>query len=183
MKDVSINILVHERAKFLDMTAWSLSQIKQKDRVKIKLLISTNDKNAGNQNLEDAMVYGRKMMDHGLDVHARAFTRLAPYNFMDKMRWMVNQEEPYIIRVDDDCFAGPRTWDALIGSTNLLKNYPNLLAVAPCVTNGIPTFEWWAETFCSKEDREQRVRPFGDILPHVPLSDVESACGPDCKGY
>jgi hypothetical protein len=151
MKDVSFNILVHERSEFLDMTVWSLKQIKNKDKVKIKFLISADKPGA----IDRCMAAGRRLMDAGLDVHARAFTRLAPYNFMDKLRWMVNQPEPYILKVDDDCFAAPQVWDELIESRNCLIDFENVMAVAPSITNGVPTFDYWAETFCNEAERNE----------------------------
>jgi hypothetical protein len=156
MKKVSINVLIHERAEFLPMTVWSLKQIKNKEDIKVKLLVTQDNRTRNSQkSLEMAKVAGNQLMEAGIEVHARAFTRLPPYNFMDKLRWIVNQEEPYIIRVDDDCFAAPATWDKLIESTTALDDNPNLLAAAPSVTNGIPTFEYWVQTFCSMEQGYQ----------------------------
>jgi hypothetical protein len=151
---IDINILVHERPSFLDITAATLSRVDEALRTKIRVnLLHTktwlsHDYPAIINTTIDVFTQA------GIKAGCIPFSLPPPYNFMDKIKWSVSQNAEYIIRVDDDCFASPATWSHLIRSAPILDN-PRVLAVAPCVSNGLPTFEEFVVTFCTEEEKRE----------------------------
>jgi hypothetical protein len=147
MPKIAINILVHERVQFLNMTVWSLSRIRNKENVVINLLCSGIPQRVPE--------IGDQLRSYGFEVNVLGFARPAPYNFMDKISWMTDESQPeYLIRVDDDCFAPPLVWETLIGLPRLLED-EEVMAVAPCVTNGLPTVDDFRETFLDPDERDE----------------------------
>jgi len=151
MKEVSINILVHERPHFLDITFETLKNIKEKENIQLNVLF-TQHTAVPNRNIIQFVI---AMADHGIDTKALGFVTPAPQNFMEKIQWMVDRPEPFCIRVDDDCFAPTKVWDHLIAKRKHLAENKNILAIAPCITNGMPTVDYWRETFLSTEERAE----------------------------
>ena len=145
MSIVDINVLIHERTHFTDMTVKSLSKITQKDKVRVNFLC-TGEPSAILQRSQ------KELQDCDIATNIVPFHISAPANFKHKIRWMCCQPARFIIRVDDDCFASHYTWDALIGSTELLDDYDDVLCVAPSVSNGLPGFEYFAESFLNDLD-------------------------------
>jgi hypothetical protein len=99
---------------------------------------------------------GQQLEEAGIETYACMFVKSAPFNFMDKIRSMTTDDQPdIIIRVDDDCFAPPQTWDSLIRhGTHMLNFDNNTMAIAPCISNGLPTVDMFADTFFDQQDRD-----------------------------
>jgi len=148
MSIVDINVLIHERAHFTDMTVKSLSKITQKDKVRVNFLC-TGEPSAILQRSQ------KELQDCGIATNIVPFHISAPSNFKHKIRWMCCQPARFIIRVDDDCFAPAKTWDSLISSIDILEHNNKVLCVIPVVSNSIPGFEYFAESFFTKEERNK----------------------------
>jgi len=142
-KLIGINLLLHGRTNYLEFTKLTLGNIKDKHLVKLNVLSSNGTCNV----INDFVQY---MNSCGIETENIPFS--GSVNYMKKITHAINQPHEYSFNVDDDCFMSTPVWDYIINNMDyVLSNNDNLL-FAPCLSNGIPTCDYFAcDTFTKEE--------------------------------
>jgi hypothetical protein len=72
---------------------------------------------------------------------------------MDKARFIANEDADVVFKVDDDCFGAPKVWETLIKAAR--KTDDVCMAIVPCLSNGVPTYDFFATSFFTEEQRAE----------------------------
>ena len=71
-------------------------------------------------------------------------------NYINKVRYCIQfsceNNIPYIMKCDNDILLKPDTLDYMIENLDLLQN-PQFLTLGPTLTSGVPSYEYFAESF------------------------------------
>jgi hypothetical protein len=144
---------LHFRREFFDVTAKFLNGIKQENKKKIHLNILTLDRH---EHLYDGKLQGISYtiipFEYG-------------FNYPEKVNFMVSQEAPYTVKLDEDVFIPTHVWDYFIENIPRLDN-PKYVALSPILSNGVPTADWFIEQFF-EQDRKNGIddqQPLYDII-------------------
>jgi len=143
---IQINVLgFHDnRVEFLKKSLLFLTEIKEENRKKIKLVLYTTTK----YQYDFWEIFKEEHKDIIINViHTGG-------DYMTKIRLSIDTDCEYSCSMDDDIMLNNYVWDYLIENVNLLDNEENI-ALSPVLSNGIPTVDYFLEDFCTDEEREE----------------------------
>jgi hypothetical protein len=121
-----------------------LCNIKEENKLKIKLVIYNN---IINQNNWIEMLV--KLKNSNIDVK-----NIELYNddYATKISYTNKCETEYFCKWDDDIFISKNVWDFIIENIQIL-NDESISVLAPTLSNGIPSVELFIKDFLSKEEK------------------------------
>jgi hypothetical protein len=135
---ITIDYLPHARpVEYWRLTSHFLNNIKPENKKKIKVnILATNDE---------------PWLDY-LDPDIAAQVIIFPYNgnYLAKAKLASKDENPYSIKLDEDCFMSNHVWDYFIENIHILDD-PDVLLVSPLVSTNIPLVDEFIDTFIDDE--------------------------------
>lgn len=141
---ISIYYLPHTRPiEYTKLTFHYLNQIKSENKKKIQLnIFATND--------ADWMQY--------VDPEIKTRVIIFPYNgnYLHKVNMASEDNNPYCIKLDEDCFMSNHVWDYLIENIDILESEENLL-LSPLVSTNIPLVDEFIESYILDEDLKNKI--------------------------
>lgn len=150
-----INIcLMHWHRDLLHIILFYLNKIKEENKSKIKVSILTQ--NWQKTNVLDYSALAAKMLK-GINFQVIGFDK--GMNYFEKTKWIVKQNFEYVMKHDEDVFLNNHIYDYIIENVNILDDKNNLF-LAPVLSTGIPTVEYFAEEQLTKEERDKLYKFF-----------------------
>ncbi len=145
---INICILQHHRDLIRNILFY-LNKIKPENKNKICISILTQ--NWGKQYVD---IYRNAVEEiiNGIDVKIVEFKKGG--NYWEKTKWMSEQDFDYVLKHDEDVFMNNHVYDYLIENAGILDD-PNNLFLAPVLSTGIPTVEYFAENQLTEKEREK----------------------------
>ena len=141
---ISIYYLPHTRPiEYTKLTFHYLNQIKPENKEKIQLnIFATND--------TDWVQYVHP------DIKIRVI--IFPYNgnYLHKVSMASEDNNPYCVKLDEDCFMSNHVWDYLIENINILESDENLL-LSPLVSTNIPLVDEFIESYVLDKDVKNKL--------------------------
>lgn len=136
---ITINYLPHSRPiEYWRLTSYFLNKIKPENKKKIKInVLATDD---------------RSWLDYlGNDIDSQSI--IFPYggNYLAKSYFASKDENPYSVKLDEDCFMSNHVWDYMIENIHILDD-PDTLLLSPLVSTNIPLVDEFIEAYV--EDSE-----------------------------
>jgi len=96
-------------------------------------------------------------------------------NYLRKVNYALTYAKenniPYIMKCDNDIFIKSQTFDYMIDNLNLLEN-GNHLTIGPTLTSGIPSIEYFIESFLD----EEAITQIKQMFLKTQLYDRDGAC-------
>jgi hypothetical protein len=124
-----------------------LSRIKEENKKKIHLnILSSLDYDWG------------KVSNLGISYSISKHT--GRENYLGKINEAVNSNCEYSVKLDEDCFINEHVWDYMIENVEQLKG--DVLAIAPVMSNNIPSCDLFIEDFIKDESVKAEI--YSDFL-------------------
>ena len=144
---MSINIvyLPYRRLHYSETFIKLLGQIKNKESIHITVCGSNQHR-----------VECRKVADqaNALGISAEPFHVMTGWtNYMDKLKGAINSDYEYSIKIDEDIFLNPQTWDFWLENLHMLNDRNVILA--PILSNGIPTCDNFIYNHFDPESKQE----------------------------
>jgi hypothetical protein len=138
-KLLTISYLHHRREHF-NIFSFFLNKIKKenKEKIHVKIMTIPNHEHLFKDKLED-ISYEIISFPYGL-------------NYGLKIRNLVNSDTEYVAKWDEDIYINNHVIDYCIENLNLL-NDPKNISIAPILSTGVPTCDWFIEQMLDEEDR------------------------------
>lgn len=134
----------------MPVTVWGLNHISEKNKGKIKFIVLTQDFKDQNT-IERVTEYIDKNLDS--NINSEIIKIWKGFNYLGKVKHMIEQDVEYTIKLDEDCFCNGSVWDFLIENINVLNDDNNLL-FAPVLSSGVPTVENFIESQLTEEEKK-----------------------------
>ena len=138
-KKLTINLISHTR-NYFDTFYYFLDKVKPENKKLIKVNI-----------LSSGMI-PRNLEKEPKDIELNYKNFGACY--MPKIKYAIEQETPYSVKIDEDIFTTNHIWDYMIENLELLENEDNLF-LSSLLSTGIPTVDIYNEQFYNEEDRNK----------------------------
>lgn len=136
---ITIDYLPHARPiEYWRLTSHFLNKIKPENKKKIKInILATNDE---------------PWLDY-LDSDIAAQVIIFPYNgnYLAKAHLASKDDNPYSVKLDEDCFMNNHVWDYLIENIHILDD-PEVLLLSPLVSTNIPLVDEFIEGYIEDEE-------------------------------
>jgi len=147
-----ININVFQFSRWcIPVILHYLNKIKPENKAKIKFNILT-EKWKGFNKLEQTIQY---MQDNAMsDLNYEVVEIWKGFNYLAKTKWSCEQDSEYTVKLDEDCFINNHVWDYMIENISILDDN-NILFFAPALSIGIPTTEYFIESFFTDKEKEE----------------------------
>lgn len=81
-------------------------------------------------------------------------------SYMAKINIAHNTQSEFSIKWDDDIFINASVWDYIIENVDVLNTNPSISVIAPILSNGIPSVDFFVKDFLTKEEK----KVVGDIF-------------------
>jgi len=144
VKKIQINYLAHfNREKFFRFVRYYLVNIKEEN----KKLITFHVHQSTNNN------FWKSVVDDLNKNEIESYMVGTGSNYMKKITNSLNTECEYSCSMDDDIILNNYLWDFLIENINVLDERKNLF-LAPLISNGIPSTDYFIEDFMNDEDKK-----------------------------
>lgn len=154
---ITINYIPHTRDFFHPLTFYYLNKIKKENKEKVELNVLIGK-------IEGVETSTEKWLDNIKKLEGIKVNVVNNLNsYMEKLNYGITNGGEYSVKLDEDCFINNYLWDFLIENTSILEDENNLV-LAPVLSNGIPTAEYFIEGFFDK-----------DIVDEIYSKVVESA--------
>ena len=141
---ITINYLPHSRPiEYWKITSHFINKIKPENKKRIKVnILATED---------------RPWLDY-LDRDIDANVIIFPFNgnYLKKVHLASKDENPYSVKLDEDCFMSNYVWDFLIENIGILDDPENLL-ISPLVSTNIPLVDKFIESYIIDEDVKEKL--------------------------
>lgn len=138
-KKITINYLSHDRLDFCELMFHFLSKIKEENKQKIKINILASQEN------------NWKELCDPLGIEYSVHIIKSNRNFLDKIDIALSTDTKYSVKLDEDNFANNHIWDYMIEKVDVLNN-EEYLALAPVMTNNIPSCDFFIEDYIKDEE-------------------------------
>jgi len=145
-KLINIVYLAHRRMEYSDLLFLNLSKCKFKD-----FHITICSMNCAVGRAEN--VLKNAIENYNLDA-SLFITYETINNYMDKIKYCIEQNYEYSIKLDEDIFMGPQAWDYLFDNIALLNNEDNLI-ISPALSSGIPTIDSFIKYNLTHEQKNE----------------------------
>jgi hypothetical protein len=146
---VSLNIFAHNRLNLFLPNLVELNKI-NKNSFQIEMNILLDDY------CDPKLVNLLKNTSQHLNFN---MTFLKFGNYMEKIRFMSKVKNKLVFKVDEDIFLSQKSWENFFSSTNNFKSFSNL-ALAPCISTGIPTVELFLNNNFKESERKKILEIF-----------------------
>ncbi len=143
MKKITINWLTSYRTHFFEVNAHFLNKITHKDKIVLNVLANEG------QDLKKSI---DMLNENGLETNLIMFNDA--YNYVPKMQYIRDNSLEFMFSVDEDCFMNNYAWDFMIESVETILSDSNNMIYTPTLSNGIPSFEMFVDTFLKEEKEE-----------------------------
>jgi hypothetical protein len=144
---ITIDYLPHARPiEYWRLTSHFLNGIKPENKKKIKInILATNDE---------------PWLDY-LDPDIAAQVIIFPYNgnYLAKANMASKDENPYSVKLDEDCFMNSHVWDYMIENINILDD-PDTLLISPLVSTNIPLVDQFIEAYIDDVEVKEQLYSF-----------------------
>lgn len=145
---ITIDYLPHARPiEYWQLTSYFLNKIKPENKKKIKVnILATND---------------QPWLDY-LDKDIAAQIIIFPFNgnYLAKANLASKDENPYSVKLDEDCFMNNHVWDYFIENIHVLDD-PDTLIFSPLVSTNIPLVDKFIDSYVEDiEVKEELYRIF-----------------------
>ena len=143
MKKISINYLPHNRSYYFTTIFNQLINIKEENKnvIEVNVFVSYEDDPHINLNL---------LLDNGIDAQLIYQPHLDGH-YMGKVEKAVDISRKYYISLDEEVFMNHYIWDYYIENCSVLDDEQNVW-MAPLLSSGIPTVDWFIEQFFDDEE-------------------------------
>jgi hypothetical protein len=138
---ITINYFSHKRLNFSDLTFYFLNKIKSENKSKIKINILSN--------FSSYDYFQEEIKKYDLPISIIKFSD--DFNYTEKLKFSINQESEFSVKLDEDCFINNHIWDFIIENCNVLDNEENLL-VSPILSTTIPSCDLFVNNFLEPEE-------------------------------
>ena len=140
---INIVYLSHNRRHFHDLTFYFLNKIKLENKKKITLtILSSHEYDWNLTNLEN------------INTTIKIFS--GEQNYLEKIKFAINSECEYSIKLDEDCFINNHVWDFIIENIDILNDEDNLL-FSPVMSNNIPSCDLFIEDYISDNKIKEEI--------------------------
>ena len=139
MKEITINYLSHNRLHYSDLMFYFLSKIKPKNKTKLKL------------NILSSVEYDWSVKCENLGIDYEVIVFNSHLNYLTKIKFAVNSDTKYSVKLDEDCFMNNYVWDYLIENVGVLDN-EEILTLSPTMSNNIPSCDYFIDDFINDEN-------------------------------
>lgn len=141
-----INIIYfsNSRLEFFELMFYFLTKIKPENKEKITLYILTT-----NTNINFFEIFNNQK--HGITLKIVPFSD--GFNYTEKLKFSINLDCEYSIKLDEDCFINNHIWDYLIENCAVLNNDENLL-ISPILSTSLPSCDEFIDNFLNDYDRK-----------------------------
>jgi hypothetical protein len=75
-------------------------------------------------------------------------------NYSKKFEFILSQQHPYCVKLDEDYFISNYVWDFIIENVEILDN-KQLLSLSPVTNIGVPTTDLFIEDFCEEWQKQE----------------------------
>lgn len=145
---INICYLPHTRPQYHKLTFHFLNKIKAENKEKIMLTILASNDYEWDLTLLDGIKTNIVVFNHG-------------NNYLSKIRYAINQNSEFSIKLDEDCFVNNHVFDYMIENVEVLNDPSNLL-VSPIMSNNIPSCDSFIEGFITDESVVKKI--YGEFL-------------------
>ena len=139
MKEITINYLSHNRLHYSDLMFYFLSKIKPENKTKLKL------------NILSSVEYDWSVKCENLGIDYEVIVFNPHLNYLTKIKFAVNSDTKYSVKLDEDCFINNYVWDYLIENVGVLDN-EEILTLSPTMSNNIPSCDYFIDDFINDEN-------------------------------
>lgn len=149
MAIVSIVYLPHRRKEYRDLTFHFLKRLSSDDKGKFILYVVDDDASLWASELA-------LLQDHGIHAELVLVSRDGNgYNYMPKLyAALAKVTTPYCIKLDEDCFMSEGVWSYWLEQIPTVLAESENLTLAPMLSNGIPSCEWFLHDFLAPATEE-----------------------------
>jgi len=145
-KNIAVNLLLHGRVGFLELTLLTLGNIKNKDKIVLNVLSSNNSCPLIKKFISDM---------NSLNIETNHFPFSGSMNYMQKINHAINHDYEFSFNVDDDCFMSTDLWEYIFNNIEDSLSKDDNLLFAPCLSNGIPSCDYFVQDFFTQEQYAQ----------------------------
>lgn len=146
---IQINVLAHssDRFTFTSKALDFLKEIKNENKKKIQIVIVATD---GIQRWIEKV---QEINQHGIDCNLLTIPNSYD-NYLLKIKSICETKCEYSCSMDDDILISNYLWDYIIENIDILKDDSNLF-LAPLISNGIPSVDFFIEDFFEEDSKKE----------------------------
>jgi hypothetical protein len=140
---ININYFSNSRLEIYPLIFHFLKKIKTENKKNIKLNILTT---------QDKIDFFEKYIDEDLNTVILTFNN--GFNYTEKLKYVLELDSEYSIKLDEDCIINNHIWDYMIENCGILNDENNLL-LSPLLSTTLPSCDEFINEFLSNEEGEK----------------------------